>query len=1520
MADSRIALDNGSVLALTDERMIGIVSEIGRGANCVVYNAVYHDSIGVKHYIRLKECYPAYMMIERKKDNSLELCGDGEVEFERAKQEFVEAYRKNVFVKQTLGLVNSTVNPAEIINANNTVYILMTLDEGCDYGKYKDQTLEECITHIKSLAKVIQKYHTAGYLHLDIKPENMFILPESSEHILLFDFDSVARADEISSGEKAGLSFSKGFSAPEQIKGEIKKIGFHTDIFSIGAVLFFKLFNRKAELDDCRISSTYDYDNMCYKSEKYQPKLYRELSVFFKKTISTSTIPRWQTVEPVIEKLDELISLSNPDGVYLKDSFLYNSGCFVGRKTEIMIIDDILSANQLVFLSGIGGIGKTELAKKYADKYREKYNTITFAIYEKDIKTLVNNEIMINNLEQDEKETDEEYFKRKLKILEKTAKEDDLIIIDNFDVEYDEKLESLFRCPAKFIITTRMDFRDYNYKQINVDKMADIEELLELFYSYNDEEYSETDEKYIEKLIEYTDRHTMTVELIAKYLRTTLEKPEKLYNKFLEKEGTSNTGQSGIKQRKDRKLRIESVNNHISTLFDISGLNNDEKEIMSSLSLFAGIRILQEEYEKIYGTDTADLYLRKLIKSGWIEYNEKNKKISLHQVIQDVVYKNLVPCAEKCPNIVAGMICYAAKKPENHSEKLIRRKILKIFMERLSGENISYARLCLAYGKDMQLDKALEICKKNESSEAYDIIQKIYRKKINNALVNGMAGSSDKNTVLNRLKEIKNMMEQVIRYCGKYRETVLNTDELLSYKKDDSYANAHETINSDINKYIAKEYIAAASEIQKGLEQNMYAFLIDKPDKDNARICELDEIYDTIEWMYREAVEAIPKTAYEISQKEELYKKIFDFYSEGDFMVVYRNKYYADMDKAYKYQKILSELRKNETVDTSDMSITDENGTTKLWFDDISCTEYAGKLEEEGKYTEAEVYYKKAYENGEEMYETAMKNIAAMYEKTGEYEKAAQEYKSVLDKDKKRMSKETDCLIGYSCDICLKLVKLYIKQDRYSEAEKYIKELISYEKKDAEEYDEYALNYMIAAFYTLYKIEQKIDGEHKKNIDIPKQQTIIKTGNADVNAAERLWKECLIYYDMLGENKIESEIFDFIYEYVRKENAAYENLVKIADRIENWQNEEFKEKLINSMIAKYKKEKLFAKHHIVLLIKLSETLIEYDDNDTNIRSAMNCLDNAKKICRQNKITDEYILGILIMAEIKIRTVIDIDIESSDYDKNYAKINELRKRCDYMAVAKYRIKYEENKTEEQIQIWEEAADGYDMAEKYISEQKCLKQLYKIMNEMCEKGEIKKTDAKYMNLLEKMINVHIAQMVQEENDIKKIKMNTFNDTQTSENKISEKSISSDEYKMYAEKYYDIALKSYEAEDKTKAWKKINEIKKAGDLFRNLRETKKAMEIYINAIYLAFENEKEAKNSKIKGRITDIIITLKNELSGCITNCRAGKKEVSDANKNEHERQENIERVEEESRELIKKITDEYEYKKIEFKNNR
>ena len=53
-----------------------------------------------------------------------------------------------------------------------------------------------------------------------------------------------------------------------------------------------------------------------------------------------------------------------------------NSACFVGRQDDLEEINELLAKNQLVFLSGIGGIGKTELAKQYAYRHRAQYDTV----------------------------------------------------------------------------------------------------------------------------------------------------------------------------------------------------------------------------------------------------------------------------------------------------------------------------------------------------------------------------------------------------------------------------------------------------------------------------------------------------------------------------------------------------------------------------------------------------------------------------------------------------------------------------------------------------------------------------------------------------------------------------------------------------------------------------------------------------------------------------------------------------------------------------------------------------------------------------------------------------------------------------------------------------------------------------------------------------------------------------------------------------------------------------------------
>lgn len=624
MNDKRIALKAGTEL-LIDNKKIQIKNESGRGANCIVYDAVYIDQAGILHKSRIKECYPVYLQLDRNISGEILASENDCTNFNSAKAQFKEAYKKNAKIRNTSGLINSTINASDLFYINGTYYTIMPFDEGSDYKNYTDTSLKELFEHIRSFAKLIKKYHENGYLYLDIKPENILVIPETTEHIYVFDFDSLVTLDELKSNAKYRLSFSDGFSAPEQIQGKISKIGYHTDIYSIGALVFYKIFGRKAGLEDCKISTKFDFAQIKYKDSRYQPVLFKKITAFFKKSLSTSIISRWSNIQSLIDVVDELVQLSDIESTFVYDSFQYNSSCFIGRTEELNTIHEKLRKQQLIFISGIGGIGKTEIAKKYTQKYREDYNTVVFSVFDSSIINIVNNEIIINGVVQDVDEDDEVYFERKLNILKKILLPNDLIIIDNFDVDFDEKLEKILECPCKFIITTREDFRDYNYTQINIDKIEDFDEILELFKAYNDIDYTDSEFESVKNIIEIVDSHTMTVELIAKYLRESEESPENLYKKFLEKEGVMNTKETGVKHRKDSRLSKNSVNNHIRILFDLSSFSASEKEIISSLSLFGNIRISKKKFEELCNLDDVDNKINTMVKRGWIEYNDLQK-------------------------------------------------------------------------------------------------------------------------------------------------------------------------------------------------------------------------------------------------------------------------------------------------------------------------------------------------------------------------------------------------------------------------------------------------------------------------------------------------------------------------------------------------------------------------------------------------------------------------------------------------------------------------------------------------------------------------------------------------------------------------------------------------------------------------------------------------------------------------------------------------------------------------------
>lgn len=1253
MKDKRKALKEGTQFFVGNDKKVVVVNEVGRGANCIVYDACYIDRIGVTHKIRIKECYPDYLQLDRNMEGELIVSEDDSIRFCVAKKRFVESYTMNTQIGNTLGLANSTINANDLLQENQTYYAMMSFDEGTDYRDYTDPTLKKLFEHIRSLAELIKKYHENGYLHLDIKPENIFVIPETEEHILLFDFDSVVTVEELKKNAPLRLPFSDGFSAPEQIQGKVEKIGCHTDIYAIGAVVFYKIFGRTPTLEDCKISARHDFSRMKYKDSRFQPKLYRKIAEFLKKSLSISTVSRWGSMELLMQSVEELIQLSDVEGAFVYDSFQYNSGCFIGRKDEIEKIHEKLSNHQLVFLSGIGGIGKTEIARKYAQVYRKHYGTIVFSVFESSIKNLVNYEISVNGIEQEKEEDAEKFFGRKLGVLKELLTPEDLIIIDNFDVDFDENIERIFECPCKFIVTTREDFRDYNYPQIIIDKMESMDEVLQLFEAYNTCSYSDSEWKAVEQIVHLADSHTMTVELIAKYLRDTMESPIVLYERFLEKEGLANTEEINVKQRKDSRLRAESINNHIRILFDVSNFTLVQEELIRSLSLLGSIRIAKEKFLELCNVENAAVELDSMIRRGWIEYNEISGKITLHQIIQDLIYNDLKPNAENCPHIVESMKDYLNANAANYSERQVKRKVLDIFMERVTGDSLSYAALCLLYGEEKSLEEAETICLKSSDRKAFDILQKIYRKKIEYAAKCSDVFETDldwDDYYNSKFAEVAGMIDKVIYFCKKYSEEP---------------------------EYIAKTYVEAGIEADEFINEGTWGMANDK------RIKELDNVYFKITDMFETATKNIFAADFTPSEKEKILKKIQSFYSGEDLFPTYRRKYFMDMEKALWYQEQINDLRKDTCGENASGSICIDGNVTYFYRDDVTNSTLASEYEEKGDYEKAMELFEKAYTTGEEDYEWTFFCLARVCKKAGKIEKAIGYLQCILNRDKENEKNDAE-FFSYTSYACCELIRILVSQNRFTEAGEYAYELIHYNELEiGEEDNAYYVSWIIAAYYQLFVIESE-----------PQQK-------------KSFWEQCMKYYKMLEQEKyISDNIYDFVFAFVKNIDVSEKGFVEILSilkRVDNWEGEKITRDILEYAIRICESNHSYGKWHVYFLTKYSALLNK--SSNQHYAEALQYCKMAQEFYDAYKLQEPYCQNLIykVMAECM----------SNIREYEFEQVQKIRKKCDYALLAEADVNEIPCSDEEKIEAWKNAADTFRYIDDYERERYCLQRAYDII---------------------------------------------------------------------------------------------------------------------------------------------------------------------------------------------------------------
>jgi eukaryotic-like serine/threonine-protein kinase len=128
----------------------------------------------------------------------------------------------------------------EVGQRNGTHFLAMEFVEGKSLSEIvRDQPLaaRRAADYLRTIALAVQHAHERGVLHRDLKPSN--ILLDVFDQPRITDFGLAKFLDRDGEPTIPGSVLgSPNFIPPEQAAGEFSKIGAHSDVYSLGAILY----------------------------------------------------------------------------------------------------------------------------------------------------------------------------------------------------------------------------------------------------------------------------------------------------------------------------------------------------------------------------------------------------------------------------------------------------------------------------------------------------------------------------------------------------------------------------------------------------------------------------------------------------------------------------------------------------------------------------------------------------------------------------------------------------------------------------------------------------------------------------------------------------------------------------------------------------------------------------------------------------------------------------------------------------------------------------------------------------------------------------------------------------------------------------------------------------------------------------------------------------------------------------------------------------------------------------------
>lgn len=306
---------------------------------------------------------------------------------------------------------------------------------------------------------------------------------------------------------------------------------------------------------------------------------------------------------------------------------------FVGRDEEAeQLYNLIVDQHKKVLLSGVGGLGKTELTKLFLNKLMSK-SALESGIEEIAWIPYDNQSICMSvqralNLQCDPSEV--------WKILQEKAMEQRsklLLVIDNVEnLEEDEYLKKLATLPSNILVTSRQKELQ-GFSDVFSLQPLSLESCRTLFYKhFQFDEFDERDNEVLNDIIELTARLTIMIVFIAKVAYLEGMKLHELYGSLVEK--GFKLSEEDVSCEHENLQNDDTIIQQMCILFSLVKYSDSAKAILTNISIIPNLQF-EFRHAKKWFRISKNSYLLKLNKMGMLEHVVKNRKhfYWMHSVI-----------------------------------------------------------------------------------------------------------------------------------------------------------------------------------------------------------------------------------------------------------------------------------------------------------------------------------------------------------------------------------------------------------------------------------------------------------------------------------------------------------------------------------------------------------------------------------------------------------------------------------------------------------------------------------------------------------------------------------------------------------------------------------------------------------------------------------------------------------------------------------------------------------------------